>query len=165
MVEGTKVGDQMRRRKETATNFVHNQLFMVLKLVDDCYTKPVGVSDQSKIPDDHMTASSQYGDGYQAAYARLNGDRGDGWCTKEGGSTDDWLQVDLGTTFQVCGVATQGDRDGGEWVTDFKLSYSSDENVWTPYKDADGVEMVRSARLSYDDDDHYFRKIIFIIKN
>ncbi|XP_078361829.1 uncharacterized protein LOC144646163 isoform X3 [Oculina patagonica] len=108
---------------------------------DDCFTKPVGVSDQVKIPDNHMTASSQYGDGYQPAYGRLNGDRGDGWCAKESARDDDWLQVDLGTTFQVCAVASQGDRNGNEWVTDFKLSYSSDGNVWAPYKDANGVEV------------------------
>ena len=118
---------------------------MVLKLVDDCYTEPVGVSDQSKIPDDRMTASSQYGDGYQAAYGRLNGDRGDGWCAKGADSNDDWLQVDLGIEILVCALATQGDITGNEWVTDFKLSYSSDGNVWTPYKDANDVEVVRSA--------------------
>ena len=132
-------------------------------ITDDCYTKPVGVSDQSKIPDDHMTASSQYGDGYQAAYGRLDGNRGDGWCAKEAGRNDDWLQVDLGTEILVCAVATQGDRDGNEWVTDFKLSYSSDGNVWTPYKDVAGVEVVRSACLSHDDDDHYITNIIFSI--
>ena len=112
-----------------------------------------------------MTASSQYNDGYQAAYGRLNGDRGDGWCAKEGGRNDDWLQVDLGTEILVCALATQGDRNGDEWVTDFKLSYSSDGNVWTPYQDADGVEVVRAAYLSHDDDDHYITNIVFIIKN
>ena len=92
-----------------------------------------------------MTASSQYGDGYQAAYGRLNGDRGDGWCAKEAARNDDWLQVDLGTTFQVCGIATQGDRNGNEWVTDFKISYSSvRRHIWTFYQDANGVDVVRS---------------------
>ena len=94
-----------------------------------------------------MTASSQYGDGYQAAYGRLNGNRGDGWCAEKANRNDDWLQVDLGTTFQVCAVATQGDRNGNEWVTDFKMSYSSDGNVWTPYKDANGMEMVRCCTV------------------
>ena len=50
----------------------------------------------------------------------------------------------LEKTFQVCGIATQGDRNGNEWVTDFKLSYSSDGNVWTFYQDANGVDVVRS---------------------
>ena len=90
-----------------------------------------------------MTASSQYGGDYQAAYGRLNGNRGDGWCAKEGARNDDWLQVDLGAAYQVCGIATQGDRNGNEWVTDFKLSYSSDENTWITYKDANSAEVVR----------------------
>ena len=72
--------------------------------------------------------------------------------------------MDLGKTFLVCGVATQEDRNGNEWVTDFKLFYSSDGNVWTPYKDADGVEVVRYACLSYDEDDHCVTNIIFKIK-
>ena len=77
---------------------------------------------------------------FQPAYGRLNGNRGDGWCAKEANRNDDWLQVDLGKTIQVCAVATQGDRNGNEWTTDFKLSYSSDGNSWTTYKDADGME-------------------------
>ena len=122
--------------------------FLLSKPVDGC-KKPVGISDQDQIPDNQMTASSQYGDGYQAAYGRLNGDRGDGWCAKGSSSNDDWLQVDLGTVYQVCGIATQGDRNGNEWVTAFTVSYSSDGNVWTPYKDSNGVEVVRgySAKL------------------
>ena len=62
----------------------------------------------------------------------------------------------------MCAVATQGDRNGNEWVTDFKLFYSSDGNVWTPYKDANGVEVVRPPCLSYDD--HFFTNIKFISK-
>ena len=91
-----------------------------------------------------MTASTQYGIKFQAAYGRLNGNRGDGWCAKESARNDDWLQVDLGTTIFVCGVATQGDWTANDWVTDFKLSYSSDGNDWTPYKDTHNTEVVRS---------------------
>ena len=94
-----------------------------------------------------MTASSQFGTGYQAAYGRLNGNRGDGWCAKEANKNDDWLQVDLGKMIEVCALATQGDRNGNEWVTAFKLSYSSDAQNWTSYKDANDVEVVRSVLL------------------
>ena len=103
---------------------------------------PVGISDISKIPDSRLTASSQYGTRFQPAYGRLNGNRGDGWCAKKADRNDDWLQVDLGKTIQVCAVATQGDRNGNEWTTDFKLSYSSDGNSWTTYKNADGTKKV-----------------------
>jgi len=118
---------------------------LISGVADDCYTKPVGISDPRKIPDNQMTASSQYNHGYQAAYGRLNGDRGDGWCAKEAGKNDDWLQVDLGKTIALCAIATQGDRNGNEWVTAFKLSSSSDAQTWTPYKDANDMEVVRSV--------------------
>ena len=109
---------------------------------DVCYTNPTGISDLAKIPDNQLTASSEYSSGYQAAYGRLNGDRGDGWCAKEAARDDDWLQVDLGRTIEVCGVATQGDRNGNEWTTDFKMSYSHDGASWTTYKDGNGAEVV-----------------------
>ncbi len=94
-----------------------------------------------------MSASSYYNNdaNYQAAYGRLHGSRGDGWCTASSSSNDDWLQVDLGQMLQVCGVATQGDgtHDGlDEWVTDFKLSFSSDGITWTTYKDGHGAQVV-----------------------
>ena len=118
-------------------------MLTTLDTADVCVnTKPVGISDLSIIPDNQLTASSWYGVGYQAAYGRLNGNRGDGWCAIEAQRTDDWLQVDLGKTIQVCAVATQGDRNGNEWTTDFKLSYSSDGNTWKSYKDSNGGEVV-----------------------
>ena len=119
---------------------------------EDCLKKPVGISDQFKIPDNQMTASSQHDTGCcKPAYGRLNGDRGDGWCAKEKRNRkDDWLQVDLGTTIEVCAIATQGDINGNEWVTDFKLSYSSDAQNWTPYNDANGEEMVRVTPRYFD---------------
>ena len=92
-----------------------------------------------------MTASSQYGAGYQPAYGRLSGDRGDGWCAKEADRNDDWLQVDLREMIKVCAIASQGDRNGNEWVTAFKLSYSSDAQTWTPYRDVNDTVVVRSV--------------------
>ena len=86
-----------------------------------------------------MSASSQYNHSYQAAYGRLNGNRGDGWCAQKAAMKDDWLQVDLGKSIEACGLATQGDRNGSKWVTAFKLSYSSDGTNWNAY----GADMVR----------------------
>ena len=55
----------------------------------------------------------------------------------------DWLQVDFGKAIEVCGVATQGDIDGNEWIIDFKLSFASTDRNWKTYNDANGVNMVR----------------------
>lgn len=87
-----------------------------------------------------MDASTQYDEDYLPAYDRLNGSRGDGWCARNSDRTDDWLQVDLGTTVQLFAAATQGDREGDEWVTHFQLSYSSDGNTWRTYQYGNGSE-------------------------
>ena len=91
-----------------------------------------------------MRASSTFSDYYLPSYARLHGDRGDGWCALEDDDTpSDWLQIDFGKTVEVCGVATQGDINGNEWVTEFELSFSSRGDSWETYKDTNGVNMVR----------------------
>lgn len=112
----------------------------------NCFTKPIGVSDPKKIPDRQMTAFGAIVTDSAPSYGRLNGDRGNGWCS---GSREDWLQVDLGKAFDICGIATQGDRNGIKWVTDFKVSYLSHGRIWTPYKGGDGKELVRTDLLSF----------------
>ena len=109
------------------------------ELIIDCFSKLAGVGSTSIIPDNQMSASSQYNHGSQAAYGRLNGDRGDGWCAQQAARKGDWLQVDLGKSIEACGLATQGDRSGRKWVTAFKLSYSSDGTNWNTY----GADKVR----------------------
>ncbi|KAL9987872.1 hypothetical protein ACROYT_G002249 [Oculina patagonica] len=118
-----------------------SEITLRIPLTSNCFDSPVGVGSLSIIPDNQMSASSQYADGYQAAYGRLNGDRGDGWCAQEAARNDDWLQVDLGKPTEVCALATQGDRNGNEWVKAFKLSYSSDGTTWSTYQDSSGADV------------------------
>ena len=89
-----------------------------------------------------MTASSYTTTSYRACNGRLNDTRDDGWCTVVPKSNNDWLKIDLAKIIQVCAVATQGDVNGNEWVTDFKLSYSSDGIGWTTYQDANSTDQV-----------------------
>ena len=90
-----------------------------------------------------MRASSTYS-GSNPSYARLHGDRGDGWCSQYPDDTpNDWLQIDFGKITEVCGVATQGDINGNEWVTEFMLLFSSSGDSWEAYKDTNGGNMVR----------------------
>ena len=118
---------------------------MDLEIASVCFSarNSVGVASSRIIPDKQMTASSHYGGEYRAAFGRLHGRRGDGWCARNQFGTKEWLQVDLGKTVKICGVATQGDIANEGWVTDFKLSYSDDGGGWTIYLDADGSQMVR----------------------
>ena len=117
---------------------------MIKSISTDCISNPVGIASLNVISDRQMTASSIYSSYYQAAYGRVNGDRGDGWCTKVPGRNDEWLQVDLGKSIQACGLATQGDiKVIRKWVKAFKLSYSFDGTNWETYRDESGMEMVR----------------------
>lgn len=88
-----------------------------------------------------MTASSHFNSAYQSFYGRLLG--GGAWCAKTSNSNDDWLQVDLGRTFQLSAVATQGDKNGKGGVTVFKLSYSIDGINWKIYQDENSTDWVR----------------------
>ena len=101
-----------------------------------------------------MTASSYYplyyGYTYYSYYGRLNNNRGVSWCTASAARSDEWLEVDLGRTTEIIGVATQGNNNNDDnwpaWVKKFKLSYSSDGNSWTTYS-YDGSEMVSPVIL------------------
>ncbi|KAI8509176.1 Galectin-3-binding protein [Branchiostoma belcheri] len=53
------------------------------------------------------------------------------------------LQVDLGAEKQVTGTIIQGRyTNSNQWVTSFKLQYSTDGNVWTTCRGTDGSEKV-----------------------
>ena len=124
---------------------------------DHCFTMPIGVSGFQ------MKASSLYKK-YQASDVRVDSDKGDGWCAEEADKNDDWLQVDLGKRFDVCSLATQGDRKGKAWVADLKLSYLSHGRTFTPYKDRNGTEVVRTDFLSLPYVKNIKKTIKYIIK-
>ena len=104
-----------------------------------------------------MTASTQRS-GTDARYGRLNENRnnGGGWCAQSCCGSQEWLQVDLGQTTEICGVATHGNKIYSHFVIDFKLSFSSDGSGWDTYKDSGGNDKVRF-------DLHYMHVIILII--
>ena len=115
--------------------------------ITDCFDNPIGVADIAKIPDAQITASSEHSSNFQPAYGRLNGKRGDGWCSKEAKSNNDWLQVDLGKLYTVGAVATQGVINGNEWVKAFKLSFSRDGTSWNVYKGDNNNDVVRIVQF------------------
>ena len=65
------------------------------------------------------------------------------WIRKKDGGPDvAWIQVDLGETFNITAVQTQGRDNLGQWITKFTLDYSTEENDWTNYADYDGKPKV-----------------------
>ena len=75
---------------------VEQNLLLSSTEITDCFDHAIGVASSAKIPDGLMTASSENSAGFKAAYGRLNGTRGDGWCAGTARSNKDWLEVNLG---------------------------------------------------------------------
>ena len=94
-----------------------------------------------------MTASTRYS-GHPAYHGRLHYPNS-AWCAKDSAEDEDWLQIDLGTTYEICGAATQGTGNPkyNEYVMKFKLSYSSDGSSWTMYTGTGGSETVGSQKV------------------
>ena len=109
----------------------------------DCL-KSLGVSTTSGIPDADMTASSQFNSQHAPLGGRLNAQdqlNSQGSVTQIGGwaaltnDQNQWLQIKFGQILQISGVATQGRATVAQWVTSYKLEYSSDGSSWTYYPD------------------------------
>ncbi|XP_066297861.1 uncharacterized protein [Branchiostoma lanceolatum] len=56
------------------------------------------------------------------------------WCAADQNAPGQWLQIDLNSVTSIAGVITQGRVGGqGQWVTSYKLTFSSDGAVWDTY--------------------------------
>ena len=51
------------------------------------------------------------------------------WCSSTL-SNMEYIQVDLGRTYNARGVATQGDATGSFWLTTFSIAFSFDNTTW-----------------------------------
>ena len=82
-------------------------------------------------------------------HARLNGRYS--WCA----TAETYLQIDLGRTFKVTSIATQGGKmdTGGTWVKQYKVAFYAGETR-VMYSES-GLEKVRNLRI-------YFKPHIFI---
>ncbi|XP_055958871.1 uncharacterized protein LOC126830395 [Patella vulgata] len=96
--------------------------------ISGCQDVPL-INGNSKIPDEQITASSQYDNDHGPMRSRLNtntqGALASGWLAQYNDKKQ-YIQVDLGEPIQVTAIATQGRPDRNEWVREFKLSISND---------------------------------------
>ncbi|XP_035698666.1 uncharacterized protein LOC118431532 [Branchiostoma floridae] len=85
--------------------------------------QPIGVQDDTIIPDDLMTASSQV-TGSEAYRGRLNGD---GAWQPSGQGTNEFLAVSLMYNHYIFGIQTQGQGDG--YVETYRIIYQVDNGT------------------------------------
>ena len=111
-------------------------MFLFLHL--GCAFDPVGVSNSSVISDQRFSALSYYS-GYSPSNGRLKGSNA--WIPARNNNNSDFLQIDLGSLYFVCGVATQGSAAGPQWTKTYKIETSLDNDVWAFYSEG-GSEKV-----------------------
>ena len=102
--------------------------------------EPLGM-ENGDIPDENIRASHERIKN-PAKKGRLNGPSF--WSTHQYRSVQPWIQADIGYQTPIFGVATQGRKNGKEWVTSLMVSTflvnTSDEEVFI--KDTKGNAMV-----------------------
>ena len=117
-----------------------------------CRIHALGMESNS-LPNSAITASSVWTQvpGYEPGQARLNnvpkhGNSGS-WST-EVNKAGVWLQVDLGEERLLTNLSTQGRPSADQWVTSYKISFSSDSVKWESYKENNAVKVCDRDFLS-----------------
>ncbi|XP_078603196.1 uncharacterized protein LOC144877167 [Branchiostoma floridae x Branchiostoma japonicum] len=94
------------------------------------------------IPDGSITASSFHSAGYEPYNGRLNGIDGEGAWVARHDTIGEWLQVNLGEKKPIMGTIIQGRHSENQWVTSYKLQYSTYGTSWVTYASNNGSDMV-----------------------
>ena len=113
----------------------------------ECRIQPLGMENR-EIPNEAVKASSSWGSASEPWQARLNNIKKKGsvgvWCTRQN-AIGQYLQIDLGKERVVNKIATQGRPSYDQWVTSYKLLFSSDGAKWNEYQN-NGVVKVNAVK-------------------
>ncbi|XP_001641718.3 pro-epidermal growth factor isoform X2 [Nematostella vectensis] len=102
-------------------------------LTHAAYEPPLAIRDIRATPDAQLSASSSFDSLHTATEGRLNNNMS-AWCARTN-TSNQFLQIDLGSTYRISRVATQGSPHGNltGHVTSYKISYSIDSVTWQTY--------------------------------
>ena len=121
-------------------------MFLVIDLISACRENAIGVSDSGVIKDHRFSALS-FSNGFEPSKGRLNG--GGAWRPSSNNSDDEYLQIDLGSVYFVCAVATQGNPNADEWTKTYKIETSLDNVNWDMYQENNTVKVLMSSLIMY----------------
>ncbi|XP_044157345.1 discoidin domain-containing receptor 2 [Bufo gargarizans] len=117
---------------------------------------PLGMTGR-QIPDEDITASSQWSESTAAKYGRLDLEEGDGaWCPEmpvDPEELTEFLQIDLRVLHFLTLVGTQGRHAGGhgnEFAQMFKINYSRDGTRWISWRNRHGSQVLEGNVNPYD---------------
>ncbi|XP_067031727.1 lactadherin-like [Acropora muricata] len=115
-------------------------------ICEECRIQALGMENR-EIINEAVKASSFWSSGYEPWQARLNNIQKSGssgsWSTRQN-AIGQYLQIDLGKERVVNEIATQGRPSDDQWVTSYKLLFSSEEANWNEYQN-NGVVKVFTA--------------------
>ncbi|XP_053325153.1 discoidin domain-containing receptor 2 [Spea bombifrons] len=146
------------------TKQVHLILSIILQLLSSVESQvnpavcryPLGMS-SGQIPDEDITASSQWSESTAAKYGRLDSEEGDGaWCPEmpvDPEELTEFLQIDLRVLHFITLVGTQGRHAGGhgnEFAQMFKINYSRDGTRWISWRNRHGRQILDGNVNPYD---------------
>ncbi|XP_067027637.1 uncharacterized protein [Acropora muricata] len=97
--------------------------------VTACRMNSVGVAHGNVIYNQRFSASSSSN---PASDGRLNGARA--WIPNSN-NNNEYLQIDLGSVYVVCAVATQGNPSANDWTETYKIETSLDNVKWQWYQE------------------------------
>ena len=105
------------------------------------------------ISDAQITASSRWDENHAAIESRLNnparggiqGAWSSGAWAAAANDQNQWLQVDIGISKKVTHLATQGRNGIDQWVTSYKVEYSTDGVSFQPYRERGADMTVRAV--------------------
>ncbi|KAL9983324.1 hypothetical protein ACROYT_G005476 [Oculina patagonica] len=101
---------------------------------------PLGLS-TNQISDDSFFATTWQPGRSDPWYGRLKNESRRSWCSVVS-DNNQYIQVDLGPKLRrITAVASQGSHNYDEWVTKYKLSYSSDGGKWEFFEDLDTAKI------------------------
>ena len=103
-----------------------NVFVSTLDFLGGCDETPVGLRQRSKIQDSRLSSSTEFDSSTPPYNGRLSYTAGSSWCASSHDSNP-YLQIDLGSVFIICGVATQGNSKEDHWVKTYQVQYSMDD--------------------------------------
>ena len=71
------------------------------------------------------------------------------WIPNSTNNNNDYLQIDLGSVYFVCAVATQGNPSAGDWTKTYKIETSLDNVKWKMYQENNVVKVLSLLVMFY----------------
>ncbi|ELT93506.1 hypothetical protein CAPTEDRAFT_105177, partial [Capitella teleta] len=131
----------------------HGAVSMRVELFGGCVLQEALISGEIFVPDERMTASSQYDDNHGPERARFDtvreGVLRGGWCPAVN-IPGEWIQVEFDATMSVQAIKTRGRQDNQQWIESYIIHFSDDGVDWEDYQEPYGTTKVFEGNTDHN---------------